>query len=80
MEHFSHYPVRLPNGDVSCYKCANTILGRYNECARYESHQANIRRARESIESQIEHCRKALETEEQRWLLSQIAAERRDQI
>lgn len=76
-DNYSHYPVRLPKGDVYCYSCAKKLLDECSETAQSQSLKSRISWARESIDSQIEHCRKALEMAEQQWLLSQIPAARR---
>ncbi len=77
MDNLSHYPVQLPKGDVCCYSCAVVLLDRLSDRREDRELQVRVLRARASVDKQVECCGKALEMEEQRWVLSQIPAARR---
>jgi len=79
MDNLSHYPVRLPKGDVCCYSCAVVLLDKLSDRREDRGLQVRVLRARESIDKQVECCGKALAMEEQRWVLAQIPAARRAQ-
>jgi len=68
MENLSHYPVRLPKGDVCCYSCAAALLDRLSDFQEDEMLRVRIGRARESVEMQVECCRRVLEVEERWWV------------
>lgn len=69
MDNLSHYPVRLPKGDVYCYSCAAALLDHLSELKENGKLQGRVVRARECIEGQVECCRGALGMEEEGWML-----------